>query len=449
MKPASFRDRRSFLKSSALAGLAAGAPAIAAPGADKNGRLRVFQIGVGGIGGLQRKQLKDHPMVEFVGFCDVDAKELDQTEGEFPQAFRVADYRQAFDERLDEFDAVIVDTPDFHHAPQMIAALEAGKHVYGQKPLVQQLDELRLVREALAKHPELVTQMGNQRASLKGRMQAVEILKSDQLGKPLEAHVWTGGMSRGRFFADAWQPLPEGQPAPDHLAWNLWRGPLKQDIGYSEDLAPRRWRSFWATGCGMLGDWGAHLIDALYYAYDLPSPLAVQTFTPRPSNDSHSGHNASTITYPGGERFGRDEFVLHFNDGGMSPSPASLGLPPFPGGGNKTLVVCEEGALLLEPGGEFQVFRDGKVVDEPRPEVEPRHHWHDWADNCLGAKKPLWSPFEIGARITEPCLLAVKATRFPGQELRWDGERFTNHDKANQQVLGRDYREGFGPPALG
>jgi hypothetical protein len=107
--------------------------------------------------------------------------------------------------------------------------------------------------------------------------------------------------------------------------------------------------------------------------------------------------------------------------------------------------------LLLQADGKITIFRKGEVVsNEPMPEVAPRNHWKDWADNCLGAKKPLWTPFDIGSRITEPALLAVKATRFPGVELRWDGKafRFTNHEKANQQILSRPYRDGFGPPAV-
>ena len=103
-------------------------------------------------------------------------------------------------------------------------------------------------------------------------------------------------------------------------------------------------------------------------------------------------------------------------------------------GPNHTMVVCEEGTLLLQADGKITIFRKGKVVDnEPLPKVAPRDHWKDWADNCLGAKKPLWTPFQIGWRITEPALLAVKATRYPGEELRWDSAncRFTNHDKAN------------------
>jgi hypothetical protein len=62
----------------------------------------------------------------------------------------------------------------------------------------------------------------------------------------------------------------------------------------------------------------------------------------------------------------------------------------------------------------------------------------------LGNKKPLWTPFSIAWRITEPVLLAVKATRLPGRELHWDSAnfRFTNHELANREVLSREYREG-------
>ena len=444
-------NRRQFLKTSALASAALTMPSLAVRAAtNKNSKLRVFQIGVGGIGGMQRNGLKGHPMVEWAGFCDVDQGTLDGVANGFKDAFKLNDYREAFDKHLDKFDAVIVDTPDFHHAPMMLTAMKHHKHIYGQKPLVQQLDELRLVREGLAARPGLVTQMGNQRACKEGRMQAVEILRTNQLGRPVEAHIWTGGMSRGRYFADAWSDLPQAQPVPAGLHWDLWNGPIAQDLPYSEDLAPRRWRSYWKTGGGMLADWGCHLIDLLYFAYDLPSPEAVQTNTMRPSNDSHTTYNLSTITYPGGGNFARDKFVLQYNDSGITPSFAALGLPPMKVGANRTMVVCEEGVLLLEANGGLEIFRKGKKVNEPLPKVAPRDHWKDWADNCLGAKKPLWTPFDIGSRITEPALLSVKATRFPGEELLWDGKnyRFTNHDQANKEILKRDYRAGFAPPKV-
>ncbi len=445
-------NRRGFLKTGALAAAGASLSTVTLPAAaNKNSRLRIFQIGAGGIGGMQRNALKSHKKVEFAGFCDVDQTTLDKVAGGFKGAFKLNDYREAFANRADQFDAVIVDTPDFHHAPMMITALKAGKHVYGQKPLVQQLDELRLLKEALAKRPNAVTQMGNQRSAIEGRQQAVEILRSDQLGKPVEAWVWTGGISRGHYFNDPWSEMPKAKEIPKGLSWDLWNGPLPNKINYSDDIAPRRWRAYWETGGGQLADWGCHLLDLLYFAYDLPSPSAVQTNTIRESNFGHSSYNQSTLTYNVDKRFANERFILHYNDSGIQPPYAALGLPPLKEGANRTMVVCENGVLLLEANGGLKIFRNGKhVKNEPLPKVSPRHHWHDWADNCMGDKKPLWAPFQIGARITEPALLAVKATRFPGQELRWDAlnYKFTNNDEANKTILKRDYRQGFEPPKM-
>ena len=444
--------RRSFLKSGAIltAGLATLSPRARAQ-TNKNSKLRIFQIGVGGIGAMQRKGLKDHPMVEYAGFCDVNRRELDKIALEHPSAWTLADYREAFANRADSFDAVIVDTPDFHHTPMMLTALNHQKHVYGQKPLVHQLDELRLMRDALAARPALVTQMGNQRACKEGRMQAVEILRTNQLGKPVEAYVWTGAVARGVHFADPWSDYTAASPVPNELNWDLWNGPLEKALPFSEDLAPKRWRAFWETGGGQLADWGCHLLDLLYFAYDLPSPEAVLTDTSKAAGVGHSAHNQSTITFPGGGKFAREKFVLHYNDSALLPSFAALGLPETKAAANHTMVVCEAGTLLLQADGKITIFRKGRVVEnEPLPKVEPRDHWKDWADNCLGAKKPLWTPFQIGWRITEPALLSVKATRFPGEELRWNGatSRFTNHDKANAEIISRHYRAGFEPPQV-
>lgn len=447
--PSSPITRRTFLRNGAIltAGIAALSPAARAQ-TNKNDRLRIFQIGVGGIGGLQRSEIKNHPKAEFVGFCDVDRNELDKIGQQFPAAFKASDYREVFANRPNDFDAVIVDTPDFHHCPMMCMAMLHKKHIYGQKPLVHQLDELRIIREALAARPELITQMGNQRAVISGRQHAVEILKRNQLGKPVEAYVWTGGVERGHYFADPWEAYPAAKPVPEYLNWDLWKGPLTSDIPYHEDIAPRRWRTFWETGGGQLADWGCHLIDLLYFAYDLPSPEAVVTYTQKPPNTGHTSHNVSIITYPGGGKFAREKFVLHYNDSSLQPSFAALGLPPMRVGANHTMVVCEQGTLLLQADGKLQIFRNGKEVeDEPMPEIIRRNHHKDWVDNCLGEKKSLWTPFQIGVRITEPALLAVKATKFPGVELRWDAKthRFTNNEKANNEILKREYRPGFEP----
>jgi hypothetical protein len=82
---------------------------------------------------------------------------------------------------------------------------------------------------------------------------------------------------------------------------------------------------------------------------------------------------------------------------------------------------------------------------------EPLNHYRAWVGNCLGKKTTLRTPFKDAVRITEACLLAVKSTRFPSQELLWDKSKltFTNNAEATKTIVRREYREGFAPPRLG
>src|SRR6185503_11220238 len=89
--------RRTFLKTGAI--VTAGIASLSLPAraqTNQNSKLRIFQIGVGGIGGMQRAGLKGHPQVEWAGFCDVDRRELDQIKKQNPNAWTVSDYREAF-----------------------------------------------------------------------------------------------------------------------------------------------------------------------------------------------------------------------------------------------------------------------------------------------------------------------------------------------------------------
>src|SRR5262249_2902922 len=146
---------------------AAGAATLVLPRvswARRDTKLRVLSIGViGTIGEADRHTIAAHPQVEMVGLCDVHAESLAKAGAEHPGAFRCADYREAFDKHGDEFDGVIVSTPDHSHCAIMTMALSRGKHVYGQKPLVHELEELETLSRMVHARPKLVTQTGAQR----------------------------------------------------------------------------------------------------------------------------------------------------------------------------------------------------------------------------------------------------------------------------------------------
>ena len=427
----------------------------------KLSRLQILQVGVGGtIAPADREQLEGHPDVVISGLCDVDADALAKVAKDRPQAFTCRDFREAFDRYADRFDAVVVCTPDHNHALVDLTALKANKHVYGQKPLVQQLSEVAAIEQALKARPDLITQVGNQRMGMAGRQHAVDILKRGLLGKAVEAHVWVSGPSDKGDGYYYYGGLKEPSPPPANLDWNLWLG-AAADAPFREGLAPVRWRSSWDYGTGQLGDWCTHLLDVLYFAYDLPSPHAVLSHTRTASDFYHAQHVSSTLTYAGstrpdgGERFARPEFVVHYRDKGQAPSRAALGLPPGKFEGFGTLVVCEEGVLYVRPEGEIEVWRDGKPVDwqtiPGQGTVHERNHWHSWVNRILDVPDTLvQTPFAVGAGMAEAGLLCSKAARYPGVELRWDRATltFTNHEEATKTIVRREYRPGFELPAI-
>ena len=450
-------DRRRFLKSSAAAGLGIstfGVPNILA--ATTGDKLRVLSIGViGTIGGTDRKQVANHPNAIITGLCDVDSNQLSGAAKDHPDAFTCKDYREAFEKHSDKFDAVIVAVPDHSHAPIMLTAMAHDKHVYGQKPLVHQLSELMMMEMALAAKPQLVTQLGNQRMTHPGRRAAIEILKDGRLGKAIEAYCWTGSPGANMYF-NYEKKLSGPKDPPPNLDWNLWLGPC-QEAPYQDLLAPVKWRSWWNYGTNGLGDWGCHILDVIFFAYDeLKYPISVKTDCPgAPDENFHVNPCKATITYPvSSSKFAARTFPIHYYDTDQKPTREQLRIHEEVKGSNMTCVVCENGTLVLEAGGSLKIYQDGKMTPglrmEGLPEFPGLNHWHAWVDNCLGKKTELRTPFADAIRITEPALLGVKATRFPGETLLWDHRKlaFTNSKKATDTIVRRSYREGFGPPRV-
>lgn len=445
-------SRRDFMKTTGATLGAAGLSGSALAAQDGGKQLRVLAIGVAGIGGLDIAQVNNHPNATIVGLCDVDMNHLEKAKKKFPDAFGDTDYRRIFADRKDEFDAVIVSTPDHHHAPMLLTALAHDKHCYGQKPLVHQLAELPMIEQAIAKKPHLATQTGNQRMKEPGRRVAVEILEKGLLGQAVEAYVWTASR-RGRFTS---ANQPEKKDPPAHIDWDLWLGPCQMQP-YQDGKAHNHWRAWWDHGSAAMGDWGVHLLDIIMYSYpELTSPSSVRTDTPRAADWYHTLHCHSTLTYEvNSDRFKNNVFPIHYRDANLGHNMRALGVKAdkWPDG-NMTVVVCEGGTLMLDAGGKnVQVWRGGEktmgwnVEGVTRP--RPFNHWHAWVDRALGDKDaPVWTPFEQGVRITEAAILPVKASRFPRQELLWDRKNltFTNNQKATDTVVRRNYRDGFAPP---
>ncbi len=114
--------------------------------------------------------------------------------------------------------------------------------------------------------------MGNGGHSANGIRQTVEYVKTGVIGKVTEAHAWVP--------ATRWNPGLTGYPTSKstpakNLNWDLWLGPAKERPLH-EAIAPVKWRDFWDYGCGALGDFGCHDLDAITWACDLKAPESVE-----------------------------------------------------------------------------------------------------------------------------------------------------------------------------
>jgi len=169
-------DRRSFLYGASVAGFGVFASGRHgwAGGVGPNEVLNIACIGVGGKGQSDTQHASHHGKI--VAVCDIDERRGGQNFEKFKDAKRFYDYRTLLDELGSKIDAVVVSTPDHHHASAAVRAMRLGKHVYCQKPLTHSVWEARLMRET-AREKGVCTQMGNRHPSRQAH------------GRPLEFRV--------------------------------------------------------------------------------------------------------------------------------------------------------------------------------------------------------------------------------------------------------------------
>jgi predicted dehydrogenase len=440
--------RRRFLKSTAKAAatftiLAAGSARTYAA----NERLNIAAIGIGGQGAGDIDQLKSQ---NIVALCDVDWRHAAGTFKKFPGAKQFKDYRQMFDKISGEFDAVIVATPDHHHAPATMAALRLGKHVYCEKPLTHSAWEARAIAEA-ARTAKVATQMGNQAQASEETRRLQEFVLDDAVGAIREVHIWTDRPSRG-LFNEYWPQgvaRPTDTPAvPDTLEWDLWLGPAPLRPYHSAYL-PAKWRGWWDFGTGALGDIGCHYFDPVFRALKLGAPVSVEASSTRVNQETYP--LGSMVTYHFPARGARPPVKLVWYDGGLRPPRPEQIVDGDAMGDNGHLLIGEKGIIMTD-WRRWWLYPEKleQAYGEP-PKVLPRSpgHHQEWINACKGGPAA-GSNFDWAGPLTETVLLGNVALRTQLREklttvkLAWDSTKFefTNLPEANE-FLRREYRAGW------
>jgi predicted dehydrogenase len=375
--------------------------------------------------------------------------------GAYERAEHFADYRRMFDRRRD-IDAVVIATPDHHHAIAARMAMERGIHVYVQKPLTYSVREGRVLLDLARRNSRLVTQMGNQGHSGDDGRRAVELIRGGAIGKVREVHVWTNRPVWPQGIA-----RPTAQPTPASLDWDMWLGPAPVDWGYHPDYAHFNWRGWAPFGTGSLGDMGAHLIDFPVWALEPGLPTRVETRHTLWGGDTNpwDGRGPDELTsYPLAN-------VTHYEfanakDGPLAMTWYDAGLmPPTPEGlpagrtmnrGGGVLYVGELGMLMHETyGNNPTLIGDGvearaAAIPQSLPRIEGGQAGHEmnWI-RAIRGEEAISSPFEVAVPLNETMMLGMVALRAE-QPIEYDGAagRITNVEDANR-FLDRTYREGW------
>jgi len=454
-------NRRTFLAASAAAsamGLLGGCVSAQPKRVSPNGKIAHACIGVGGMGEYDFKNFLSHPKAEIVAICDVDKNTLDRAAAVAPNARRYTDWRELLAKEGDKVDSVNASVPDHMHAMIAISALRAGKHVYCQKPLCHDVAECRALAKA-TQRSGLVTQLGTQHASGAGDRMAVQYLRDNAVGTVKRVILCSnrpGAIEAYRLVG----PRPaKGEPAPAHLAWDLWLGtaPVRD---YAPDIYhPTKWRAWQDFGTGWSGDIGCHIFDAVWKGLGLKAPKSVVAEV-QESWKSSSARRADTwpqsdhITwvFPGNEKTGGKDITLEWFDGLIYP-PADVqalakeaGFNEYPA--ESAMVIGSEGALLLPHTGGPVLLPKEKFAGRAKPKLEARNHYHHFLDACLGGEM-CESHFQQTGPMAEAIILGTVAIRVPDTVLQWDAARLriTNSEAANK-LLRRTYRKGWEVPGV-
>lgn len=440
-------SRRQFGRSVA-AGSAAlfGAPAFLR-GRNLNEKLNIAMIACGGRGAANLRGVASE---NIVALCDVYEPAVAKAAATYPKARKCNDFRKLYDDHANEFDAVVVSTPEHTHAFATLPALQLGKHVYCEKPLTRDVYEARVIREAAAKAGSTVrTQMGTQIHASDNYRRVVELIQGGAIGPVSEAHVWVSRAWGWQSKEDAEkyedivfvQDRPQGSsPIPKGLDWELWVGPAPARPFHDVYFPGPKWYRWWDFGNGTMSDLGSHRVDLPFWALKLDAPRTVEAFGPpiHPEIAPASMH----VKYEYGARGDLPPVTLTWYQGVDKPELWKQGrIPKFKDGvlfiGKKGMLLADYNKYVLLPEKDFAGFQGAEPT---LPRVQS--HYAEWIDACKSGGETL-SNFEYAGWLTEANHLGNVAYR-AGKKITWDPKamRITNDTDANQ-FLRREYRKGW------
>src|SRR5438309_1463978 len=337
--------RRKFLKTASAAGLSlVASPRVSSWLGSPGEKVRVAVMGLNGRGTVLARTFARAAHAEVASVCDVDSLVLAKgvsavsgVQGKPPQG--LADFRKALDDKA--VDALVIAAPDHWHTPAALLAMQAGKHVYVEKPCGHNPREGELLVEAQHKHQRVV-QMGTQQRSAPRSIELMQAIREGIIGKPYLARAW---------YANTRATIGRGKvaPVPSNLDYELWQGPAPH-TPYHDNVIHYNWHWFHRWGTGEICNNGTHEIDVARWALGVDYPVRVTSTGGR-------YHFADDWEFPDTQ-----EACFDFADGKtiIWQGQSCNGLRTY---------GRERGTAILGTGGSAVVDRDGYTIYDVKEKV--------------------------------------------------------------------------------
>jgi predicted dehydrogenase len=371
------QSRRTFLKQAAGAAAAFSVLPMSAR-ADVNSQIRIAVVGFNGRGKSHIDGFRD----QLVALCDCDSKVLGQTADAFHkkhgrQLDQISDYRQLLDRK--DIDAISIATPNHTHSLIAIAAAQAGKDVYVEKPVSQRVWEGRQLVNASDKYQRII-QCGTQARSHESIRQAVDYVHSGKLGR-IDYIVGTCFKPR-MAIGKSDRPLV----IPKHIDYELWCGPaakvelFRPERNSQGDYNPHYdWHWDYNTGCGDMGNQGIHQMDIARWFLGAPalSPSVVSFGGRLGYEDAGNTANTQVVLhdYPGAPIIFETRGMPSSKAARKDPGTWASSMDKYRGSQVGVVVQCENGAVVCTSKyDEVKVFGpDGEEIKTFRGGGEREH----------------------------------------------------------------------------
>lgn len=440
-------SRRSFLKKTTVLAAAGTATPYFAwsekafANSAANDRPRVGCIGVGSMGSGDAEGHRRFG--DILAVCDVDSERAEKAKADEKigqgKADAYTDYRKVLERK--DIDVVSVVTPDHWHVKIAIEALEAGKHVFCQKPLTLTLEENQLIRSACKKHKDKIFFVGTQQRSDRQRfLRAINMVQKGLLGDIKTMTVSIGG-------GDVGGPFPKTMP-PTRLDWNAWLGQAPM-VDYIDKRCHYQFRWWYEYSGGKFTDWGAHHIDIALWALEQDKegtgPIefdGTDAMHPVPYKDGHATVDDCYNT-------AHDYAVKCKFASGAIMTVTSRGDNGVLFEGTKGRIFVSRGKISGTPIEEN--WDDGKFTDEDLVRLYKGKKFEGHKENffrCLREGGLPVSDVFSHLQTMNSCHLSAIAARL-GRVVQWDPK--TEKIVGDEQAAGffaRKRREGFDIPRV-